>query len=237
MSDNKGLLQKLKGGLIVSCQAEEGSPLYGPHYMAAMARAAALGGAVAIRANGPADIEAIKKAVSSPVIGIYKKKFPDSEVYITPTFAEAEAVLRAGAEIIALDGTARTRPGGLDLPGLLKRIKEEWGALVMADISVLEEGLQAAAYGADIVATTLAGYTPYSKRMEGPDLELIEALASSLAIPVIAEGRITSPEQARAALERGAYAVVVGRAITSPQFITELFVKGIGKRWAEEGHG
>jgi N-acylglucosamine-6-phosphate 2-epimerase len=222
----KGLrvLGRLSGGLIVSCQAEEGSPLHSPRFMAASARAAALGGAIGIRANGVADIRAIKRAVPLPIIGIYKRRFPGSAVYITPTFTAATAVVRAGAEIVALDGTSRRRPGGVELSCLLKRIKDELGVLVMADVSTCEEGIRAAAYGADLVSTTLAGYTSYSRQLEGPDLDLIEELALRLTVPLIAEGRITSPQQAREALARGAYAVVVGRAITAPQFITETFV-------------
>lgn len=197
--------------------------------MAAMAVAAELGGAVGIRANGPDDISAIKERVHLPVIGVYKKQYVDSDVYITPTFREAKAIAGVGAEIIALDGTDRIRPEGISLPELVRRIKMELNVWVMADISTVEEGIKAAEYGFEIVATTLSGYTPYSTERERPNLRLVEELAAKVSIPIVAEGNITCPKQAREALERGAHCVVVGRAITDPWVITERFVQEMGE--------
>src|SRR5690606_34983279 len=153
-----------------------------------LAEAAVLGGAVGIRANGAEDLAAIRRRVSVPIIGINKQRSPDYQVYITPTLEAALAVVHAGAEIVALDGSPAPRPTGIHLRDLIAGVHEA-GALVMADISTLDEGLWAAECGADIVATTLSGYTPYSPKLDGPDLDLIEALAGRLSQPVIAEGR------------------------------------------------
>jgi len=192
-----------------------------------MAMAANAGGATGIRANGPEDIRAIKKQVALPVIGIYKIHYPGSEVYITPTLKEALAVADAGAEIVALDGTQRERPDGHTFSGLVSALKSARNVLVMADVSTLEEGIAAARAGADVVASTLSGYTPYSRRSSGPDLHLVRELASKLDVPVIAEGHITTPSQACDALAQGAHAIVVGHAITDPIFITKRFVAAI----------
>jgi N-acylglucosamine-6-phosphate 2-epimerase len=216
----------LKGGLIVSCQADEGTPFYGSVFMAAMAKAAEMGGAVGIRANGPADIAAIKSSVSLPVIGIWKIVCEGYEPYITPTVEAAEEVLKAGADIVALDATLRLHPKDLTAGELIAQVKA-LGCLVMADISTFEEGMAAAEAGADLVATTMSGYTPYSRQSEEPDFRLIEELSSALDIPVIAEGRIGTPDQARKAIDLGAYAVVVGAAITQPWTITERFVRAL----------
>lgn len=226
------VIDRLAGGLIVSCQAPEGDPLAHPECMAAMAKAAALAGAVGIRANGPADIRAIRAAVELPIIGIYKLRAPHSPVYITPTFQSAQAVSQAGADIIAIDATQRPRPDGSTLEVLIRRIHEELGLPVMADVSTLQEGILAAQAGADIVASTLSGYTENSPApADGePDLDLIRDLVRSVAVPVIAEGRFHRPELAAAALDRGAHAVVVGTAITRPQWIAEQFVRAIAGR-------
>jgi putative N-acetylmannosamine-6-phosphate epimerase len=196
--------------------------------MARMALAAQQGGAVGIRANGPPDIRAIKAAVSLPVIGLYKDG--DQDVYITPTLRHARAIVEAGADIVALDGTQRPRPDGSSLATLIAAIRVEWQKPALADVSTLEEGLSAQAAGADFVATTLSGYTPDSPALDGPDLELVRALVSQLSIPVIAEGRIRTPEEARAALAAGAFAVVVGGAITRPQWITAQFAAHLDPR-------
>lgn len=217
---------RLKGGLIVSCQAAEDTPLHGPAFMAAMAKAAELGGAVGIRANGPDDIRAIRQAVNLPIIGIYKIRMPGYEPYITPTIKAAKEVAAAGADIIAMDATLRPHPGDLSSAELLVLIKR-LGVPVMADISTFEEGVAAAEAGADIVSTTMSGYTPYSTQSDEPDFELVERLASSLSVPVIAEGRIWTPEQARKAIDLGAYAVVVGTAITRPWIVTERFARAL----------
>ncbi len=219
------VLQKLEKGLIVSCQALEGEPLHSPFIMAKMAKATEMGGAVAIRANGYDDIVAIKKEVNLPVIGLVKKKYEGYVPYITPTIEEVEQVVRAGAEIVAVDATRSLKPGGLTTEEFFKKIKKEYpDILFMADISTYEEGIEAAEIGFDIVSTTLSGYTEYSHHGEEPDFELVTRLAKEIKVPLIAEGRIWEPRQALEALEKGAYAVVVGTAITRPQEITKRFV-------------
>ncbi|MHA6692612.1 N-acetylmannosamine-6-phosphate 2-epimerase [Devosia sp. A449] len=214
---------KLPRGLIVSCQARADNPLHGPAFMGAMALAARDGGAVAIRANGPDDIAAVK-AAGLPIIGIHKIFSDRYPVYITPNFVAAEAIVAAGAEIVALDCTARPRNG--EAPEqLVCRIRDELGAEVFADISTIEEGLAAADYGATYVATTLSGYTEATQpKPQEPDLALLEALASRLSVPVIAEGRFNTPALVRRAFDAGAHAVVVGTMITNPREITRSFV-------------
>jgi N-acylglucosamine-6-phosphate 2-epimerase len=157
-----------------------------------------------------------------PIIGLWKDGTDGP--YITPTLEHALAVSAAGADIVAIDGTLRPRPDGRLLADVIAAIHTEAGRLVMADVSTIEEGEAAQAAGADLVATTLAGYTPYTRRDDGPDLDLVHDLASRLWIPVVAEGRIGTPDQARQAIERGAWAVVVGTAITDPAAIASLFV-------------
>lgn len=214
-------------GLVVSCQASEGDPLYLPGYMARMALAAEMGGAVGIRANKPADIRDIKATVSLPVIGIYKKDYPDFDVRITPTIKEAIEIINAGTDVVALDATDRQRPEGEDLAALIRRIKSEYDIPVMADVATLKEGISACEAGADAVATTLSGYTPYTPKTEEPDLALVRDLSNLLEVPIVAEGRYWTPEQAASAIENGAYLVVIGSAITRPQMITERFHKKI----------
>lgn len=220
----------LAGGLIVSCQAGPGDPLFGPDVMAAMASAAAIGGAVAIRANGPDDIASIRAAVSLPIIGIWKVDLPGLGIRITPAVEHAQAVAAAGASIIALDATDRARSDGLAVADLIERARAETGLPVMADVSSIEEALVAEDAGADLVATTLAGYTGDQPPAAGPDLDLVAALAPRLHVPLIAEGRISTPEQAARALALGAYAVVVGHAITRPDWITARFVAALHAR-------
>jgi N-acylglucosamine-6-phosphate 2-epimerase len=221
------LIESLRGGLIVSCQADPGSPLAAPAILAALAGAAEAGGAAGIRANGPSNVAAITRAVGIPVIGIYKVVRSGCDVYITPTFADAAAIVEASdppPSIIAFDATDRPRPDGQNWRILAGRIKAELGTLTMADIATRIEGIAAADAGADLVATTLSGYTAETagQREHGPDLELVHQLASQ-GIPVICEGRIHSPDLARAAIEAGAYAVVVGTAITAIDWVTRRF--------------
>lgn len=220
------IIEQLKGGLIISCQAKEGSPFRKPVIMAAMAKAAEMSGAVGIRANGFDDIKAIREAVSLPIIGILKKDYPDCEVYITPTFADAKLVASAGADIIAVDATPRKRPNNETLKDLIDRIHNELHLLVMADCSTEEEGLKAAELGADIVATTMSGYTEYSKHTleKGPDMAMLQGLVKKAGVPVIAEGRFNEPENVAAALNAGALAVVVGTALTAPEWRMKQFV-------------
>jgi N-acylglucosamine-6-phosphate 2-epimerase len=190
--------------------------------MVAMAKAAQIGGAIGIRANGIADVSAIKKAIDLPVIGINKRLTPGFDVFITPALSDALAVWQAGADIIAIDGTRRPRPDDLTLAETIRELHAK-GVAVMADISTFEEGMHAAEAGADIVSTTLSGYTPYSKQSNEPDLSLVSQLATQLSVPVVAEGRIKTPREAARAIEAGAYFVVVGSAITRPQWITATY--------------
>ncbi len=229
-------LPQIKGGLIVSCQAPENTPLGKPVVLAALAEAAVRGGAVGIRANLPQNIRAIRELVQVPIIGIYKHTLPDYPVYITPTFEHARAVVEAGADIVAIDATDRDRPEPLQ--ELIRRIHEDLGVLVMADISTLEEGVAAAEMGAELVATTMSGYTPYTqhRRTMGADIALVAQLAQKVTVPVICEGRISSPEEARLALEAGAWAVVVGTAITAIDQVTARFVERMRQHTAGNGN-
>lgn len=219
---SSNMLDQLRGGLVVSCQTQ--MPLGTPEVTGLMAQVVVEAGAVGIRANGPEHVAAVREKVSVPIIGINKQRFDDSPVYITPTLESALAVVSAGAEIVALDGSPSPRPTGIDLRTLIDGVHAQ-GALVMADISTLDEGRYAADCGADIVATTLSGYTPQSPKLEGPDLDLIEQLAQALNLPIIAEGRMYKPADVAQAFEHGAFAVVVGRAITEPTLLTRFFVE------------
>ena len=225
--NSASILNLLRHGLVVSCQAFPGEPLYGPNFMLAMAKSAVAGGAAGIRANGPADIRAIRAGLSVPVIGLYKIDLPGYAVRITPTLKSAEDIAEAGADMIALDTTFRPRPENRTAAELIRLVQETTGLPVLADIATLEEGLAAQDAGAEAVSTTLSGYTEDAPDREVPDFELIEKLAHRLTVPLIAEGRVNTPAQARHALNLGAFAVVVGSAITRPWLITEQFVKEI----------
>jgi N-acylglucosamine-6-phosphate 2-epimerase/N-acetylmuramic acid 6-phosphate etherase len=215
-----------KGGLIVSCQARPDNPLHGPLFMAAMALAARDGGAAVIRANGPTDVRAVK-AAGLPVIGINKVFDLRLPVYITPSLAAAAALAEAGADIIGIDCTPRPRAGEAAAE-ILAGIHDQLGLPILADISTLDEGLAAEAMGASFIATTLSGYTGNAlPRTAPPDLALVEALARRVRVPVIAEGRYNTPALARAAIDAGAHAVVVGTMITNPREITRGFVTGL----------
>ena len=216
----------LPRGLIVSCQARADNPLHGPAFMVGMARAAELGGAGAIRANGPDDIAAICAATNLPVIGIHKIFHEDEAVYITPTIAAARAVIAAGARVVGFDATARARKG--DPPATIMAAIHAAGAESFADIATLDEGLDAAAMGAHYVSTTLSGYTDATAgRGPGPDLDLVAQLCARVSVPVVAEGRFNTPDLARAALAAGAHAVVVGTMITNPTVITRAFTSAL----------
>lgn len=222
------ITESLRGGLIVSCQAYPGEPLYDPDVMRRMAQAAVLGGAAGIRAKGVEDIGLIKESVQVPLIGLVK--IGSEGVYITPTVDHALAVARAGADIVAIDGTRRARPDGLTLDQTIAAIHDRTEALVTADVGDLEDGLASAAAGADLISSTLAGYTGSRPRTDGPDIPLIRELATRIDLPVLAEGRISSTEQARACLQAGAYAVVVGTAITHPTSITRWFADALKEK-------
>lgn len=207
----------LQGGLIVSCQAAAGHPLRDSRVIALLARCAELGGAVGVRVNGPADVRAAKAATALPVIGLYKVAAPDGRDRITPTIRHAAELARAGADVVALETSGDTPPGTTDLIG---RIHSEFGVPVMADIATLSEGLAAWAASADLVATTVSGYTTATRPPgDEPDLNLVREL-SGHGLRTIAEGRYQTPDQVRAAFDGGAYAVVVGTAITDPVALT-----------------
>ncbi len=218
----------LHGGLVVSCQAgDKTNPLYGPETMALMARAAEIGGAVALRVNGPDDTRAVMAATSLPVLAINKVDFPDSDVRITPTVADTIAILETGAPFIALDGTNRPRPNGERLVDSVNAIHER-GAYAFADLATRDDLAGAIEAGVDAVGTTLSGYTAESATdSDEPDLDLLAWLVTYSPVPVYAEGRYWTPEQAAAALEIGASFVVVGTAITNPMKITQRFVTAI----------
>ncbi len=227
---NKEILEQIKGGLIVSCQALPTEPLYDSYIMSKMAWAAYLGGAVGIRANTVVDIKAIKEKVDLPVIGIIKQDYDDSDVYITPTMKEVDALVEAGCEIIAVDATNRLRPGGVSFEKFFKEVRAKYPEqLFMADTSCFEEGKLAVELGIDLVGTTMAGYTPYTKGRKLPDVELIERYVKELDVPVIAEGGIWVPEDLKNVYKAGAFSAVCGTAITRPMDITKRFVKALGE--------
>lgn len=227
----KEILESLKGQLIVSCQALPGEPLYVENstIMPLMARAALQAGAKGIRTSGVLDVVEIKKEVKVPVIGLIKRQYEGFSQYITVTMREVDELVEAGSDIIALDCTMRDRGDGKSINDFIKEIKEKYPEVIlMADISNFEEGVNAEKAGVDLVGTTLNGYTDYTLDDESPNFNLINRLSKTLNIPVIAEGRIHTPEQAKKMLENGAYAVVVGGAITRPLEITTRFIKGMG---------
>ncbi|WP_051299292.1 N-acetylmannosamine-6-phosphate 2-epimerase [Arthrobacter castelli] len=214
-------LEMLRGKLVVSCQAYPGEPLQDPHTMMLMAQSAVLGGAVAIRAQGLDDIRLIHDNIEALQIGLWK--VPGNDIFITPTLEHAIAVAEAGAEIVAIDGTGRSRPDGLSLQETITELHRQTSALVMADVGSVADGIYAEDAGADCIGTTLSGHTGERARTEEPDLALVRELVAVVSKPVLAEGRIHTPIQAAAALEAGAFAVVVGTAITHPTTITSWF--------------
>lgn len=219
-------IESLRGGLIVSCQAPPGSPLDDPYIISALALAAQQNGAAGVRINTPAHIAATKLRVRVPVIGIEKIVTEESDVYITPTLAVAERIAMSGAEIVAIDATRRPRPGGETIEDLIPRIQSDLhppAMAVMADIATFDEALHAADCGADIVATTLCGYTAESRGAAVPAFDLIEQMSKRLQVPVICEGGIASPDDVRRAFDCGAFAVVVGAAITGVGQLVKKF--------------
>lgn len=231
-------VNRLKGGLIVSCQASYGEPLCKPEHILALSLSALNGGAIALRLEGPENIEFVRKCsrvpATLPLIGLTKKSLDDPDdylrtAYITSSYAEAKEIAKAGADIIALDATGRPRGDGRSLAETIDLIHSELDKPVWADCARYAEAIAAADAGADIVSTTMYGYTSetVSKDEQGPALDLLEQLVKKLDKPVILEGRIWLPEQLGEGFLRGAFAVVVGSAITRPQLITDRFVKAI----------
>jgi len=218
----------LKRGLIVSCQAEEGSPFNAPQFIAAFAKAAELGGAVAVRVRDPENVKAVAAVTRLPIIGLTKGKFSSGAVLITPSVDDAVKLVKSGASIVALDTTLRRRPDGRTGPEFLRALRSAVDCPLLADCSSVDDGLAAAAEGAEFIATTLSGYVEAAQPPPTePDFALITALASRTSTPVIAEGRIWSPDQARQALECGAYAVCVGTAISRPIDIIRRFAREV----------
>lgn len=221
---------QMKGKLIVSCQALPDEPLHSSFIMGRMALAAKEGGAFGIRANTKEDIREIQSQIDLPIIGIVKRDYEDSSVYITPTEKEVNELMEVQPEIIAVDATARLRPGGLSLADFFSSMKEKYpNQLWMADCSTVEEALYADSLGFDFIGTTMVGYTPQSKglRIEADDFMILRQIISKSKHPVIAEGNIDTPEKAKRVIELGAFCVVVGSIITRPQLITRAFAKAL----------
>jgi N-acylglucosamine-6-phosphate 2-epimerase len=216
----------LRGSLIVSCQAAPGDPLDHPETLRRMAISVLRGGAGGLRANGAANIEAFRRETALPIIGILKR-YTGGEAAITPDFASAAAVSAAGADVVALDCSHHRQSADEPWPGLIARIQQELRKPVLADIATYDEALEAEAAGADAVATTMYGFTPETAQFRSVNWSLVEKLVARLRVPVIVEGHITQPEEVKRALDSGAYAVVVGSAITRPESITARFVKTI----------
>ncbi len=223
----------MKGRLIVSCQALPEEPLHSSYIMGRMAAAAKEGGAAGIRANTKEDITEIKKNVDLPIIGIVKRDYADSEVYITPTMREIEELMAVGPEIIALDATSSLRPQGKTLEEFYQEVRSAYPSqLLMADCSTVEEALHADRMGFDFIGTTLVGYTKQSRglKIESDDFAIIKEIMRSVSHEVIAEGNINTPEKVRRVMDLGVYSVVVGSAITRPQIITKQFVEALKNR-------
>ncbi len=226
MSEHSKILDKIQGGLIVSCQALKDEPLYSSYIMSRMAYAAMEGGASGIRANSVEDILEIKKLVPLPIIGIIKMDYEGSEVYITPTMREVDELVKIEVDIIAIDATNRIRPEGKTLDEFFAKVRVKYrNQLFMADCSTLEEGLHAQKIGFDLIGTTMSGYTPYTKGVALPNLDMMRSLVAQVKKPVIAEGGIWSTDDFVNALNTGVHAVVIGSSITRPREITKHYLE------------
>ncbi|WMC91902.1 N-acetylmannosamine-6-phosphate 2-epimerase [Kineothrix sp. MB12-C1] len=226
----KNRMKSLRGKLIVSCQALPEEPLHSSFIMGRMALAASRGGAKGIRANTVEDIREIKKNVDLPIIGIVKRNYPESDVFITPTMKEVSELAKEGVDIIAVDATNRIRPDGKQLEEFFEEIKKAYPTqLFMADCSTVEEAVYADRLGFDFIGTTLVGYTKQSKdtHIEDDDFKIIREIQSQVKSPIIAEGNIDTCEKGRRVIELGCFCVVVGSIITRPQKITERFAKAL----------
>ncbi len=222
-------LELLQGGLIVSCQAPKDSPMHDPQVIAAMALTAQKRGAVALRIESPAHIQAVRRVVSIPIIGLWKRTHPGSSVYITPTFEDAQTIVEAGADIVALDATERPRVDGVAIQELLPKIRQKLAVPVMADLATVEEGKLSADLGADLIGTTLYGYTEATQNCTPPGFDLLQTLAMQLSVPLICEGGIATPEEVMKAYQLGAFSVVVGTAITGIDANVAAFCKATAR--------
>lgn len=220
--------EKWRGGLIVSCQSAAGSPLAKPEIIAAFAETAEQNGAVGVRIDAPENISAVKARIKIPVLGIYKVVNDASKVYITPTFEAARTISEAGADMIALDATFRPRPNDEKIESIVRQLRSKFDKPLAADIATVEEGLQAAEEtGFDVIITTLSGYTETTKHIIKADFELVAKLSARVSVPVICEGRLSSAEDVARAFECGAFAVVVGSAITGIDGLVRKFAAAL----------
>lgn len=220
------VLESLRSGLVVSCQAYPGEPMLDPRTMTQVARSAQIGGAVGIRAKGLADLRSMRPVLDVPLIGLVK--VGDEGVYITPTLQDAREVADTGCEIVAVDGTRRPRPDGLTLAEVVAGLSDSHrDLLVMADCGSADDARAAQDAGVHLLGTTLAGYTGERPKTDGPDWELVEQIASFADVPLAVEGRIHTPAQAARAIDAGAHTVVVGTAITHPASITRWFAESL----------
>jgi N-acylglucosamine-6-phosphate 2-epimerase len=226
----KGPVGALFGGLVVSCQAPEDSPLNRPDIISALAQVAEEQGAVGVRINGEANIRATRKKLRIPIIGIEKVRSLNSPVYITPTFESLWRTAKAGPDIVAVDFTERVRPDGQSLEDIVNRARNELGIPIMADVATLDQGLHAHELGASLIGTTLYGYTEETSHLHGPAFGLLRNLVRRVRTPVILEGGIRSPEDVRRAFSLGAHAVVVGRVITNLEWLVHYFVEACPRK-------
>ncbi|MBL1210753.1 N-acetylmannosamine-6-phosphate 2-epimerase [Geminocystis sp. GBBB08] len=220
------MLEILKSSLIISCQAPSDSPLHNPNIIAAMGKACINQGAKGLRIDSPSHITAVKQLLPNiPVIGLWKQMGLNSSVYITPRFKDAVAVSEAGADIIAIDATQRSRPNGETMSEIITQIQQKLGKPVMADIDTLENAIAASNAGADFIGTTLYGYTKETQDLLPPSFEFIEKLIKSIDKPIICEGGVKTPQEVKKALDLGCFSVVVGTAITGIDLLAQKFTK------------
>ncbi len=226
------LIASFKHGLIVSCQTETDDLFNSPQLMTKFALSAQMGGAVGIRTEGVENIMAFHAEIDLPIVGIIDGQFENGWICITPDFKDIEAILKAGADIVALDVTPRKRPNGMDGIEFFDEVRNRFDVPLIADISTFEEGIRAAEMGADAIATTLSGYTEQTQKYlnDEPDFRLIEELSRAVKVPVMAQGRIWTPQHAKDALKVGAFCAVAGSAITRPRSITKKFVDALNMK-------
>jgi len=213
--------------LIVSCQADKGDPLDGCNHIAALARTAELGGAVGLRIDSPPNIKAVRACSQLPLIGSHKIHSPNSTIYVTPTYENAAEIIEAGADVVGIQATSGKRTNGEHVNDIIARIHAQLGATVMADVSNLDEALVVAQAKPDFISTAFCGHQPYSPAANSFDNQLLRQLVEAVDIPIVAEGWICTPDEAAIVIAHGAFAVVVGSAITMPKKITERFVRAI----------